>query len=72
MIERILIWLLTKVMEYLFGKAETEVKKVSEQLAKEKEREAIDEKNVIKYQSAKDRSERIKRAAALLNGDDAS
>lgn len=72
MIERLLIWLLTKVLDYLFGKAEKEIKKTSERIEKEKAREVIDEKNIIKYQSAKERSERIKRATALLNGDDAS
>jgi hypothetical protein len=72
MIEKVMLWLLGKILEWLFGKAEQELKEVADKMALEKEREQVDEQNVIKYQEAKDRADRIKAASNLLNGNDAS
>ena len=74
MVEKILTWFLTKILEYLFGKAEKATKEVAAQIEKEKQRDEVDEKNIIKYESAKDRKEKIKASLSLLNGtnDDAS
>ncbi len=68
MIDKILTWIITKILEYLFGKVETELKSASQDMAKEKEREQVNEKNIIKYEAAKSRAEKIKAAKNLLNG----
>lgn len=70
MVEKILTWFLTKILEYLFGKAEKATKEVAAQIEKEKQRDKVDEKNIIKYESAKDRKERIRASLHLINGTD--
>ena len=72
MIDKILTWLLTKVLDYLISLIESKATKVSNDMATEKERNKTNEKNIIKYEAARARAEKIKAAKHLLNNTNGS
>lgn len=69
MIEAILAKLLQMILDYLLGKATKAVAEQLDQMAKDKKQGKIDEKNIEKYQSAKDRESRVRAVIDLLNSE---
>lgn len=61
-------WLLKTLLEWLYSKAMTEATKYEEQVKTDKERGAVNEETVKKYEDATDRAKRREAALALLNG----
>lgn len=70
MIEKLLLYLLTKVLEYLFGRFTKVVENKQAEVAHQNELEKVNEKVVKKYVEAKDRQERVKAALSVLNRTD--
>ncbi len=68
MIETWLMWLLTKLLEILVGKATDAINKAVSDMKRDKERGEVNEANVKAYQDAVDRKSRIDAATSLLNG----
>lgn len=67
-IEPILAWFARILLEILASRAMKEIEKQSRQIAIDRERRKINEENLIKYEQAFDRKEKIARAVDLLNG----
>lgn len=67
MLTAIAEWLAGWILKYLLGKAEKGLKDVANDLARDKERNETNAKNVEKYEEHKDRQERVKNALDLLN-----
>ncbi len=68
MVEKILMWIVSRILETLFGKAQKAIEEAKKDKERETQREETDEENTEKYQKATDRAERIKAAQDLLNG----
>lgn len=67
MLETILSWLATFILNYLWSKAAKELVTHAEQVALDEKRGARDEANVAAYAQAKSREERARAALDLLN-----
>ncbi len=68
MLERIVIGIATRIIEYLLGRAEAEVRVRLAQLELDRQRRQVNEENAKRYEEAKDRAERRKAAIDLING----
>jgi hypothetical protein len=60
-------WLAGWILKYLLGRTEKVLKDAASDLARDKEREIVNDANVKKYEEHKDRQDRIKNALDLLN-----
>lgn len=68
MLDKILMWITQAVLNWMAAKVQKEVTKLYDLAKDEKEFEEKNKKNVEKYESAKDRFEKIKAAQDLLDG----
>jgi hypothetical protein len=67
MLNKILIWLLETILSWVVSRTTKEVTKIVNEQKEEKAVEVSNAENVVKYEKAKDRLERIKAAEDLLN-----
>lgn len=68
MLERVALWFLTMILNWLYGKAKNEVNNALNDMHTDKVRGEADEINIKKYEEAKDRKTKIEAAHNLLNG----
>lgn len=67
MLEAILSWICTQILNYLFNKASVAADKAAAQVIKDKERNETNSENLAAYENAKSREESRKAALDLLN-----
>lgn len=66
--QKFALWIVTQILEWLFGKAKTEANKAIDKHKEDKLNEVIDNDNVKKYEEATSRADRIQAAQSLLSG----
>lgn len=66
--QTILAWLVGFLLDYLKKWALDEATKLADQMAEDKKRGQIDDKNVQAYADAQTRADKIAQATNLLNG----
>lgn len=69
MLDSIAAWFVAMILNWLLGKATAAVQDEVDQVALDKERDEINQKNMDAYEAAKDRQSRIQAALNLLNRD---
>lgn len=67
MIDWLFSWLLEKLLNYFLGKVTVAIEDHVQQMAEDKRRGEVNDKNVKAYEEAVDRRSRINAALALLN-----
>lgn len=67
MLEKIAIWLMKILLEFLLSESIAAFNKKTEEIREEQKRGEINEENAKKYEAAADRVSRIREAVNLLN-----